>query len=100
MDAELRERVARVWAFRARFEREAEAHFTALASALRETGAPAELTALCDKAAADEARHAKLAMTLAQRFGLDVQAPPQRSAPRVAPTHLEAPIKLRYNYTS
>lgn len=96
MTGELRGRLARMWAFRARFERQAEAHFRQLAAGLEATGAPVELVRLAHKAADDEARHAVLAVGLARRFGIDEKAAPVASVPSPAPGSMALRERVLY----
>jgi hypothetical protein len=58
----------RVWAYRARSEREASSRFDRLAVALEEGSAGAGLAALARQPARDEHRHARLCSELASRF--------------------------------
>jgi hypothetical protein len=64
-----RERVTRVWAFRARVEVETACRFARLADELRQTGASSVVVALAERAATDELRHAGLCDTLIAHFG-------------------------------
>jgi hypothetical protein len=76
-----RNRAARTWTFRAGAEAWASARFVQLARDLEAHQAPDVVVQMAQKAAAEEAQHIELCLTLARTFGATLDAP---SLPHIA----------------
>jgi hypothetical protein len=89
-----RERLARIWLYRAATERRVADSFEVITESLRRRGAPASLVSISARAVDDEYRHTELSRVVASRFaGRELDAPAR--LPLELPRHEGASPALR-----
>ncbi len=94
---EERHLLAAMWAYRARSEGEAAAHYEDLARRLQRDGGPlARFGERIEAARRDELRHQEICAAMAARFGHIARGPESPKTRRIAPHDLHGPARLAY----